>query len=69
MTDEQIENEAYKIATGTFLTKSFTYKQFQRTNVGNWMLEQYEYFDTNTIIDDICMLAYSIKTAMIKQRG
>ena len=56
-TDKELRDMAYLTATGEFLTKCFTFKQYQRTNLDNWKWEPFEYWPTNELASQITGLA------------
>ena len=59
-TDKQLRDDAYWTATGEFLTKQFTYKQYQRANLDNWKWEPFEYWDKKELASQITGLAGSM---------
>ena len=63
MTNDQVRDKAYRIATGNHLTKALTYKQFQNLStrgLNNIRWEQVETWDASTLIDHIAQIAEAI---------
>lgn len=60
MTTNQIRDRAYKIATGNHLTKSFTYNQFQKANVSNYVWEPLSDWSEGQLISHINYIAEEI---------
>ncbi len=59
-TDRELRDMAYKTATGSFLTKSFSYKEYQRINIDNWKWEPFENWNMIELEFEVTGLADSL---------
>ena len=60
MTDKELRDKAYLIATGHNLTKSFNYEVYQSTDISKYVWEQVEDWAISTLENHITGLAEDI---------
>lgn len=67
--DKELLNRAYRLATGYYLVKDFTFAQFQRIKVMNHVTEDYEYWDERSLEKEIAGMGSLIydELARVKQ--
>lgn len=66
MINEKLSNTAYRIATGTFLTETLNYQEFQETDIEGLQWEPFELWEPKTLEQAICDLAEEIYLALLE---
>jgi len=64
MTDKELQDKAYLIATGHHLTESFNYEDYQSTDISNYVWEQLEDWAIPTLENHITGLADDIFSSL-----
>ena len=64
--NEKFKNRASQIATGTFLTKSFTKDELESISVSEYVTEAFEYTDEEELKELILELANEIYLELVK---
>jgi len=60
MTEEDLIDEAYRIATGNYLTKSFTFSEFKNNDISQYLWEMVEDWPLDVVKVHIVGLAEQI---------
>ena len=66
MTINEIRKEAYLIATGNYLTQSFTEEQFSKIDIGAYRWEPLEDWEDEDLINQINSIAEDIISLCLK---
>lgn len=65
-TTQKAKDKAYEIATGHYLTETFTAKEFDSIAITEYITETYEYDDPDNIRASIEELAETMEYALIE---
>jgi len=60
MTEEELIDEAYRIATGFYLTESFTFSEFKNNDISQYLWEMVEDWPLSVVESQIVGLAEQI---------
>lgn len=67
--DKELRNRAYRLATGYYLVKQFTFAQFQRANVMKNVWEPFEHWDEKSLTCQIADIAEGTYKELLKLKG